>query len=478
MNSNQRTGSSGWICAAVVVIATFGYSLLETMLAPALPIIQRELHASPGQLGMVFTGLLLSGAVSTPIIGRLADLYDKRWVLFWTLLVVCAGIVVAALASTIDVLAFGQIMQGVGLGLVPLSIGLINDVLPPDRRGLGNGLVIASATLSTAVGLVTAGPIVAAFNFRWIYWLPLSVVALCTLTILVVNCTTRAVKAPPRKGKIDWLGAVLLACSLVALLLGIKGGPKTGWDSVHVLSLIALAIIGLAVWTLVERRVRSPILDVSLLAKREIALTGVFAFGVGFASVMSYVLVPIFVAAAPSTGIGFSASVAQTGFFLLPLGLAGTVAAPIVSKIERMAGLRTVMILSGVILTAGVWMLGYFHQHPWQVVVAMTCVGIAIGFGLTVAMNAVVQTVPAERAASVSGLVFVVRNVGGTLGVQLGVSLLANATNVITEVTAPSGYEAAFTCAIIVALVATMAAVMFPTRHISHQSNATAANRS
>ena len=157
---------------AVLALAIFSYSALETMLAPALPLIQQAVGASTPAIAWVFTGVLLSGAVSIPVISRLADTRDKRGVLLGVLIVVCAGTLVAALATSVAVLIVGQLLQGTGLGLVPLGVGIVRDTQPPARVRSANGLIIGVAALGSAVGLLVAGPIVARIPYTWLFWFP------------------------------------------------------------------------------------------------------------------------------------------------------------------------------------------------------------------------------------------------------------------------------------------------------------------
>jgi MFS family permease len=126
----------GVIGAPVLFIGVF--QLLEMMLSPALPLIQRELSASPGQLAWIFTGGLISSAISTPIIGRLADMYDKRTLLLTLMAITSAGALVSGLAPNVLVLIAGQAVQGVWLGMLPLTVGLFRDTLDPERGATGN----------------------------------------------------------------------------------------------------------------------------------------------------------------------------------------------------------------------------------------------------------------------------------------------------------------------------------------------------
>ncbi|MEX3949835.1 MFS transporter [Paraburkholderia sp. EG287B] len=470
MKSKDNAGKATLLVFAIV-LAVFSYSMLETMLVPVLPQIQKMVNASPAEIGMVFTVLLLAGSVSTPIIGRLADLYEKRVVILCALVFVSIGIAVAATAQSIMAFAVGQFLQGLGFAFGPLSIGLFNDTIPRERVGLANGLIIAAATLSGALGLATAGPIVEAWGFRYIFWIPLGALALAMLILLMAGSDKKSTRAVVKDRSIDWIGMILLSGAIVSFLLAIKSAQTTGWFSMKVVGLAVVACFLTLFWVKYEKKIATPLLDVRLLAKREIAVICVFAFGVGFTSIMSYVLVPLMVAADHSTGYGFAATVTQTGFFLLPFSLMGTLAAPFVSKVQRHIGGRGAIMWTGLFLALGFLMLGYFHQAAWQVHIAMGLIGLGTGFGLTIAMNSVVEIVPQERTTSVSGLVFVLRNIGATLGVSVGVSFLTQATDMKTMVTAWSGYQSAYTFGIVVAVALIVAGLCYPKRSSVSQNS-------
>ncbi|MGH3585917.1 MAG: MFS transporter, partial [Pseudonocardia sp.] len=148
MTATSMSSGRARVVLTVLVVTLFAYNGLETMLAPALPLVQEAVGASTPAIAWVFTGVLLAGAVATPVVGRLADTRDKRKVLLWVLVIVMLGTAVAALSTSIVVLTIGQLLQGVGLGLLPLSAGIIRDTQPPSAVKSANGLIVGSATLS------------------------------------------------------------------------------------------------------------------------------------------------------------------------------------------------------------------------------------------------------------------------------------------------------------------------------------------
>src|SRR3954454_10460200 len=155
--------------------AALAYALAQTMIVPALPELQRQLHASPADATWLLTGFLLTAAVATPLLGRLGDMYGKeRWLLI-SLAVFGAGSVVCALSSTLVVMVAGRAVQGAGGAIFPLAFGIIRDELPRERVATAIGTVSAMFGIGGGVGLVVAGLIVDHASVAWIFWL--SVVA-------------------------------------------------------------------------------------------------------------------------------------------------------------------------------------------------------------------------------------------------------------------------------------------------------------
>lgn len=409
----------GIIGAPVLFIGVF--QLLEIMLSPALPLIQRELAASPGELAWIFTGGLISSAISTPIVGRLADIYDKRTVLFCLMAITSAGALVSGLAPNVGVLIIGQAVQGLWLGVLPLTVGLFRDTLEPDRLATGNGLMIGVAALASALGLVLAGPLTSALGFRWLFFLPLiGSLAAGIWAWFAVPATPRAASR-----RIDWAGGLLLGGGLALLMLGLTTSSTWGWTAPATLALFAGALLALGLWGAVELRVRDPLVDLRLLVGRSAAGATTIGFMLGFTSFGLVVALPLMLALPPETGYGLGADILQIGLYMFPLGVAGTLIAPLVGPMTRALGRRAVLVLGTALVSVGTAMLAFWHTSPWQIVAAVTILGLGGSIGLTATLNVVAADMPADRAAGVSGVVFVAKSIGGSFGAQFGGLLLA-----------------------------------------------------
>jgi Arabinose efflux permease len=211
---------------AVLATGAGVFSMLQSLIAPALPTVQHALNTSQSTVTWVMTAYLLSASVFTPILGRVGDLIGKKRTLVAVLVTVTLGCLLAALAPNIGVLIVARVVQGIGGALFPLSFGIIRDEFTAAEVGPSISNLSAVIAAGGGVGLVAAGPIVSALDYRWLFWLPVGVVAVTTLIALryVPESPSRA------EGRVSWLGAVLLSGWLVALLLPLSQAASGAGD--------------------------------------------------------------------------------------------------------------------------------------------------------------------------------------------------------------------------------------------------------
>ncbi|GAA4237828.1 hypothetical protein GCM10022254_51260 [Actinomadura meridiana] len=421
------------------------------MLASALHDIQVGVGGTPASVAWVFTGLLLSSAVTTPLLGRLADIADKKKILLCVLVVVAAGTGLAGSATSVLPLAIGQVLQGAGLSLAPLATGIVRDTLPARLLRRGNGIIIGSVTLTAGLGPALAGPVIEAVGYRWLYW--------GAFVLLLLIALVTAVALPPmrphRRGTVDWSGAALLAGGLLVLLIGVTKVPDWGWLSPGLLGSVAGSLVLLTTFVAVELRVEQPLVDLRL-RRRMLGITALLSFVVGFATTLAYVGIPNLVAAPESSGYGLGGIATTVGLILVPFGVAGGVAAAVTGPLDRLLGPRLVIILGNLLILGSCATLLAAASSAATVATAAGLLGIGIGLVFTELINVVTGSVPAERASSVAGLPFVLRSVGGALGSQISGSVLAS--DLIPGLAVPSWD--AFTTVIWLTLVVVAAAVV------------------
>jgi len=225
----------------VPVLAMCGVlmAVMQTVVVPLLPDLPRLTHSSPGAVSWMVTATLLAGAVLTPVLGRAGDMYGKRKVLTASLVLMTAGSVMCALSSDITVLIAARALQGAAASVVPLSISILRDELPPERRGSAVALMSSTVGIGAALGLPLAALVVQYADWHTMFWLT------SALGALGVTAVWWAVKESPvrQPGRFDVPGALGLAAGLVCLLLGVSQGGQWGWGSVRIVGLFLGALL-------------------------------------------------------------------------------------------------------------------------------------------------------------------------------------------------------------------------------------------
>ena len=458
----------------VIYLALGGlsFAVLQSLVAPALSTIGRDLDVSTSNASWILTAYLLSASVLTPVLGRLGDMVGKRKILIVVLSLLLVGTLLAALAPNLAVLIAGRALQGAAGAVMPLSIGIVRDELPRERVSVTIGLLSAIFGIGAGVGIVAAGPIVQHLSWHWLFWFPLALVVIALLGV-IFGMPESPVRTP---GRLDLLGTAILSVSLVSLLLAITEGETWGWSSDKTLGLLALGAVALVVFVLVERRVREPLIDVRLFKIRGVWTAHVVALVFGFAMFGTFVLVPTLLQLPAATGFGFGKTVSQSGLFLLPTVVMMVIAGPVAGILVRKVGPKTPMLLGALSVTAAFVLPAISHVHLWQVVVSGLLTGIGIGLALAALSNAIIETVPAGQTGEAIGANTIARTIGSSIGTAVIAALISSHAT-------PQGLpnDDAFTigfwvCAG-VAVLAVLGALTAPSaRHRRQQSLATAAD--
>jgi MFS family permease len=432
--------SSHRLTFAVLAASTAAFSMLQSLVSPVLPVIQRDLHTSAGTVTWVLTAWLLAASVATPLMGRIGDLAGKERTLLAALAAIAVGCLLAALAPNVGVLIVARVIQGLGGALFPLSFGIIRDEFPPGRVVSAVGAMSAVIALGGGTGIVLAGPVVAALNWRWLFWIPLFVV---TVTGLLA---WRFVPPSPVRsaGRVNWSAAALLSGWLVALLLPLSKGNAWGWAAPRTIGLFALAAVLFAAWVAVEIRSRTPLIDMRMMRLPAVWTTNIVAllFGAGMFGV--YAFLPQFMQIPSSTGYGFGSSVGEAGLLMVPMlatmAVAGMLSGPMATWFPSRA-----QVLAGAVLsTAASAAFAFAHAAPWQVAAAAAVFGVGIGLAYSSMTSLIVHSVPMAQTGAASGMNANIRTIGASIGTAI-------VSSIVTGDLRPDGLptEHAFTTAFV-----------------------------
>jgi EmrB/QacA subfamily drug resistance transporter len=455
----QPTRSHYLLTFAVLALAGLSFALLQSLVAPALPVIQRDLHTTTTAVTWVLTGYLLSASVATPIAGRLGDMFGKERMLVIVLSITALGTALAGLASSIETLIAARVIQGLGGAVFPLSFGIIRDEFPRERVATGIALVSAILGIGGGAGIVLAGPIVEGLSYHWLFWLPLGTTALAAVAAAVF-VPESPVKSP---GRINWLGAVLLSSWLVALLVAFSKAVDWGWTSARFLGLLAAAAVLLALWVWAELRAPEPLVDMRMLRRRPVWTTNLTGLLIGFGMFGSFILVPQFVETPEASGFGFGASVTEAGLFLVPSTFTMLLSSPIAARLTNRLGPKVPLAIGALITALAFVLLAVQHDEAWHIYLMSALLGAGMGMAFAAMANLIVQAVPPEQTGVATGMNTIMRTIGGSIGGQVTAAVVAahiSAAGLPQE----SGFTLAFVVSAAALVIAFLSALAVPGR--------------
>ncbi len=399
-------------------LGVVAYSLSMAVLTPAMPLVQRDLHTSAAGAAWGLTAMMLSAAVSTPVVGRLGDLYGPRRVLLVVLGVATAGTVLAAIAPSLGVLLAGRALAGIGGGVFPLAYTVIRSVLPPARTASAVGLMSSMLGLGGAPSWCVAGPVIDLLGWRWLLWMP--VLGLVPGLVLAWRLVPQV---PGRPGAgVDWWGAGLFSAWMVAALTALTQGMSWGWTSAGVLGLAGAAVVLAAVWWVVERRVDEPLVDPRLMRVRGVWTANAASLLAGYGLMAGGVLFPLLVQAPRPTGFGGSATAAA--MLQLPASVGMTLAGIAAGRLHHRVGSRAVLMAGAVLTGAGYAFVALAHGAMWELYVGGTARGVGLGLAYAAVANLVVAAVEPAQTGVATGVNTLLRTVGGSLGTQVSAVIL------------------------------------------------------
>jgi EmrB/QacA subfamily drug resistance transporter len=444
------------VILAVLSLAALAYAVLSSAVIPALPEMQRSLHASETGITWLLTGFLLSASVGTAIIGKLGDMYGKQRLLVWTLLILAAGTLLAGVSGSLALLTTARIIQGVAGGIFPLSFSIARDEFPAGRVAGSIGLMSAILGIGGGMGLVIGGLIDEHLNWHWLFWIPLpamAVAAFCTWRYIPES----QVRSP---GRVNWAAAALMTTGMSCVLVAIARTTVWGWAGPPTLALLASGLAVCGLWILVEVRSPNPLVDMAMMRVRGVWTANLAAFLVGAGLYACFLLLPQFAQLPPGTGFGYGASVVGAGLYLLPCALGMGVLGSVAGRVERRFGSRRALVAGAVVSAAGCGWLAIASQHPYDMLLSSTLLGVGIGLAFAALANLIVQAVPARQTGVASGMNTVLRTLGGALGGQIAATFVAG--SMVHGLPALTGFTRTFTMAAVFLACCAGAGLLIP----------------
>ena len=405
-----------FIALVVAAVASLGTPLITS--------VATTFHVSLSSAQWTLTIALLSGAVATPVLGRLGAGPHRRATILATLAVVVAGSALTVLPLPFAGLLIGRAAQGVGLGLTALMMGVARDHLPEERSVATIALISVVSIIGAGVGYPLAALLTEIGGVRVAYGLGLVVTAIAFLT------AWRSIPAAPggRSARLDVAGALVLAGGLFLVLFL---ASQTKFWSQHRAAAVVLAVVAallLCVWTVIELRSTAPLVDVRAVRHPAVAGANIAMFVGGIGMYLLLTLITRYAQTPHSAGYGFGLTTFVAGLVLIPFSVLGFVAGKLTPRIRERVDAPWLLAGSAVVVGAGFVLFAAARSNLAELFVEMGVLGFGVG-SFSAAMPGVILAVtPKSETSSAMSFNYVVRSVGYSLGSAIGGLVLAAGT--------------------------------------------------
>ena len=397
-----------------MLLAMLLAALDQTIVATALPRVAGDLGGFD-QFAWVFTAYMLASTSSIPIMGKLSDIYGRKWVLAAGVAIFLLGSALCGISQDMLQLILFRGVQGIGAGsIIANSYAVVGDVFPPAQRGKWMGVVGAVFALAIVAGPLAGGTITDHFSWRWIFFLnlPIGAVALGVILLGMAN-----IRDPLVKASIDYRGVIALTLWVIPLLLALTlAGDELAWTSREVLGLLSFAALMAALFLLAEGRAREPVIPRFLFANPVfvVAVAATFLTAIGmFGGIM---FIPLFV-----QGVAGS-SATNAGMALMPMMLSGVASAVVAGQVISRTGRYRLIAIGGVsVMAVGAYLFTRLDAHSSDTdTLSYTIIaGAGLGATLPAFMIAVQNAFPHHMLGVVTASIQFSRNFGGAVGTAI-----------------------------------------------------------
>jgi EmrB/QacA subfamily drug resistance transporter len=389
-------------------------AMLDNMIVgTAMPTIVGELGGLD-HLSWVVTAYTLATAASTPIWGKLGDMYGRKGIFLTSIVLFLVGSALSGMSQSMDQLITFRAIQGLGAGGLMVGVmAIIGELIPPRERGRYQGLIAGVMAIAMIGGPLVGGSITDNWGWRWSFYinLPIGAVAL-TMVTMVLHLPKKRTES-----RIDYLGAALLTVSITSLvLLTTWGGTQYAWGSVQIIGLLVLGLATLAGFLYAETRAVEPVMPLRIFRNANFSLISLIGFLVGFTMFGAMTFLPLY----QQTVQGASAT--NSGLLLLPMLLAMMAMSMVAGRFTTATGRYKIFpIVGGALMTIGMGLLSLLDVHTSRTMsgLYMAVLGLGMGFIMQITMLIAQNSVQMRDIGVGSSSATLFRTIGGSFGVSL-----------------------------------------------------------
>ena len=456
-NSSVKIPASAWKILVILSCLATMVMYAETMLIPAIPDLIKDFHVSYSMSSWILTAYLITGAVMTPIAGKLSDVYGKKRILLIIMIIYAIGVSIAGFATNIYFLLFARAIQGIGMAMFPIAFSIIRDNFPREKLSIGQGVISSMFASGAVIGLSVGGAIIKHYGWQATFFtiIPIAIALLIVVSRFIHvkeeeveterqpeeqehgrlsvetdqkrfepknNKKTNNIGIKDRRSVVDIKGAITLAVTVTSFLLvltyletGGNGGTSTG--SLQTIIFLVIGIISLALFILLEKRSTNPLVDFRLLLHKTVLPANLIIMIVGFSMFMVFQTIPIL--ARNPAPLGFGEDAVSTGNIQLPFAIILLVFGPTSGFIISKLGSMKPVIAGASFTSAGFLGLLMFHSTPLSLSANLAILSTGLSLTNVGAMNVTILSTPRQFMGISLGTSMLMRIIGAAVGPAL-----------------------------------------------------------
>ena len=395
-----------------ILIMTFTALLIqyvETMIVPAIPILASFFHTNYDSLSWIISAYLISGTISAAIFGRLADIYGKKKIFVILAVVYAVAVSFGGFATTLYQFIAIRTVQGLGIGMMPVALALLNDQVPKEDLPLAQGIVSSMFYVGAIFGFIIGAWITQYYGWQWSYHSAIPV----AFGLAVISAIMLKDKSTRTYEKIDFVGIITLGIGVSTLILGFSEGEYWGWRSWGIIFTFVISIIFLICFVFIETKVKSPFISMKLLRIRNVFLsnfTGFFAMAALF--FLFYSVVVLLEDPAPA---GFHLSVINTSLIMVPPLIVSIAFVPLCARITKTRGPKVTILIGTATLFISYVGLYLYRSSPLAIMEDGIILGSGLAFIFVGVINILLVSIPKSESGAATGMNVVFRNIGSAI---------------------------------------------------------------
>jgi len=441
-SSDNTISRSAWITLAILgstlLITMYG----ETMLLPAIPDIIKEFHISYNMASWILTAYLISGAVMTPISGKLSDMYGRKKAVIIIMMIYVVGICLGGISRDINFLITVRIIQGIGVSMFPIAFGIIRDQLPPEKLAIGVGIFSSMFAAGSVIGLAAGGSIIENLGWRATF---LSIIPFAIGLWIIIRRFIYDIPYPTQfsqngtpiqphnqrldghanvgsvssssRQSIDINGAITLAITITSFLLALSYLKTSNNNTIFPLQImyfVTAGSISLILFIFIEKRAKSPLIDLKLITNK-IILPANILLTISFLTMFTvYQTTPVLVRSPYPVGLGGNAS--TTAAIQIPFMIVFLLFAPSSGFIISKLGNTNPTIIGSIIGTVGFFSILMLHSTGFLLAVNLSVIAVGLSLMQVGGFNIVLESTPRELSGTSLGTTVLLNLIGGAVG--------------------------------------------------------------